>query len=469
MRSAIIDVGYNAIRAIVYENDTLGAAEIFNKKFKSDIRSLLEKEFLDTKHHIYLSIQYLLHIFKKLEVTKIKCVATAALRNPPNADDFVKYVKDKYDLDIEIISGKREAELTALGLITGIKDCSGVMADLGGGSLELVRITEGKIGQSESFDLGTKVINEKIIKNESQIVDILEEKYQSEHCDNLYLAGGALRCIGRLYIDLMNYPLKNLHNLKIPTRDFIKYLDKLEDSSYDIKPANYGKQINYNAVLICRGMISAFEPEYIIISVYGLKEGVRVSLMEKKEQKKDTVLEKVKSVCTISDKNIDFESYFQIILPLTSHSEHLENIIKLSIMILKLKNNLDNTLNSNNISEFILSSDIPFTHKERVMLALVASYNIKDKPSSELIRTSKKIITKTEHNDSKIIGLILSVAEYIDGPYFTSPSFSIDIHDSSYLEIKCDGILPRPVFERICMHLKSIAFVRKMTSNNFIN
>ena len=66
MRSAIMDIGYNAIRAVVYENDNIGAPEIFNSKFKNDILNLLTQEDFDIKHQTYLSIQYLLHIFKNI-------------------------------------------------------------------------------------------------------------------------------------------------------------------------------------------------------------------------------------------------------------------------------------------------------------------------------------------------------------------------------------------------------------------
>ena len=96
MRLGIIDIGYNAIRAVVYEDNVIGAPEIFNGKFKNDILSLLMHEELDIKHQAYLSINYILHIFKKLQVNRIRCVATAVLRGQPRADVFVEFIKKKY-------------------------------------------------------------------------------------------------------------------------------------------------------------------------------------------------------------------------------------------------------------------------------------------------------------------------------------------------------------------------------------
>ena len=94
MRLAIIDIGSNAIRAVIYERDTLGAPEIFNDKFKSDVLSLLQLDNLEVKHQTYLSLQYLTHIFKQLSVTRIKCVATAVLRGHPKAEEFKKIIKE---------------------------------------------------------------------------------------------------------------------------------------------------------------------------------------------------------------------------------------------------------------------------------------------------------------------------------------------------------------------------------------
>lgn len=464
MRSAIMDIGYNAIRAVVYENDRLGAPEIFNNKFKNDILSLLASESIDIKHQTYLTIQYLLHIFEKLEVSNIKCVATAVLRNHPRADDFIKHIKTKYNFDIDIISGMEEARLTALGLITGIRDSNGIAADLGGGSLELIEITNGEIGKLKSFELGTKIISSKNIRNENEIMDIIKNYYDNRTYDNLYLIGGALRFIGRLYIDFIQYPLKNLHNLEIPTQEFYNYLAKLQLSAKDSKSKLGRRRINSNAAFAAKAMINVFQPEKIIISTYGLKEGVRVTEMSKQERQKDIIPEKVKYTCNFDIQKTDFESYFKIVTPLLSKEKNAEEIIWLAIILLTLQHKFDKTLHPAAISEFILSSEIPFTHKMRVMLALILSYATNYKPNAELIRISKKLISKNEHNNSQIIGHFLFIAKEIDGPNFTIPSFTINIQNY-YLEIDSNEILPRPIFEKICSRLKSIAFARKMNSN----
>lgn len=459
-----MDIGYNAIRAVVYENDDIGAPEIFNSKFKSDILSLLTHKNFDIKHQTYLSIQYLLHVFKKLGVTNITCVATAVLRDHQKADSFIEFIKEKYNFEIKIISGEEEAKLTALGLITGIRHSDGIAADLGGGSLELVEVSDTKIGKLKSLELGTKVITRKNLENQNAITQIIEKEYGNYNYDNLYFIGGALRFIGRLYIDFMYYPMKNLHNLEIPADDFIFYLDKLQNPSEGTKAKLGKRKINSNALLVAKAMIEVFKPRNIIISTYGLKEGVRIESLGGKAKIQDIVLEKTKYTCNYHNIDTDFNNYISILSPLIAEDKDIDVIITLSIMMLKLKHKFDKTLHPTAISEFILASEIPFTHKTRVKLALILSYSSNFKPNQELIKISKRVIDKKEHNNCQIIGNFLCIAEEIDGPVFTTPSFSIKMQNH-FLEIASKAILPRPIFEKVCNRLKSIAYSRKMNSN----
>ena len=456
-----MDIGYNAIRAAIYENDSIGAPEIFNSKFKNDILSLLTQEDFDIKHQTYLSIQYLLHIFKQLDVTNIKCVATAVLREHPKAKDFIKFIKNKYNFDIEVISGTEEARLTALGLVAGIRHSNGIAADLGGGSLELVEVSNTEIGKLQSLKLGTKVISSKNISNQQTITEIIKNEYGEYNYDNLYLIGGALRFIGRLYIDFMNYPMKNLHNLEIPTEDFVYHLNTIKSSSERTKNKIGKRRINNNAILVAKSMIFVFKPKNIVISTYGLKEGVRLKSISNYPKEQDIVIEKVKYTCNYHNAKTDFDSYVSIIFTLISNEAEISEIMQLSIMLLKLKHKFDKTLHPTAISEFILDSEIPFTHKNRIKLALVLVYSSNFKPRQELIKISKKIISRQEYNNCQIIGNFLCIAEEIDGPVFIKPSFSIRIQNH-FLEIVSKEILPRPIFEKICNRLKSIAYSRKM-------
>ena len=463
MRLGIIDIGYNAIRAVVHESNTIGAPEIFNNKFKNDILTLLTQEELDIKHQAYLSINYILHIFTRLQVTEIKCVATAVLRDHPRSKAFIEFIKEKFNLTIEVISGEREAYLTAVGLISGISDVNGVAADLGGGSLELIEINNRLIGKLSSLALGTKIITTRKLQNLEDITRIIRDEYGNYQYENLYLIGGALRFICRFFIEFNKYPLKNLHNLSISRADFSLYLKSIKEFQRNKFKLN-SRTLNPNAIIVAQAMLEVFQPKNIIVSIFGLKEGVRYEILPEIEKNQDIVLQKVVYCCQYELGSTNFDKYYEIIEPLVEETKDLSQLLKLAIILQSLNKYFDQTLSPKAISEFILNSEIPFTHRQRLMIALILSYSSNFKPDVELIKISKKLLCKQDFKNSQILGYFIRIAKDIDGFNFTEPSFNITIKNS-YLEIITKDILPRPIFESICNKLKSIAYIRKISSD----
>lgn len=463
MRLGIIDIGYNAIRAVVHESNTIGSPEIFNNKFKNDILTLLMQEELDIKHQAYLSINYILHIFTSLQVTEIKCVATAVLRDHPRSKAFIEFIKEKFNLTIEVISGEKEAYLTAVGLISGISDVNGVAADLGGGSLELIEINNRVIGKLSSLALGTKIITTRKLQNLEDITRIIRVEYGNYQYENLYLIGGALRFICRFFIEFNKYPLKNLHNLSISKEDFSLYLKNIKEFQRNKFKLN-SRTLNPNALIVAQAMLEVFQPKNIIVSIFGLKEGVRYEMLPEIEKNQDIVLQKVIYCCKYQLGTTNFDKYYEIIEPLIEESKDLNQVLKLAIILQSLNKYFDQTLSPKAISEFILNSEIPFTHRHRLMIALILSYSSNFKPDIELIKISKKLLCKQDFKNSQILGYFIRIAKDIDGFNFTEPSFNITIKNN-YLEIVTKGILPRPIFENICNKLKSIAYIRKISSD----
>lgn len=460
--TAIIDIGYNAIRAVVYGDKHPGAPEIFSDKFKSDLASLLESEDLDIKHHSYLTIEYLLHIFKNLGVTKINCVATAILREHPKAQSFVKYIKKKYNFDIKILTGQEEARLTALGLIHGI-ECQGLAADLGGGSLELVEIDDANISRFTSLKLGTKLITEQNLDDLDKITAIIEDQYGKEsQYENLYLIGGSMRFIGRLYIDHINHPIKNLHHLEIDVNSFEKYLDSMLESLHNPKYRQGQRRINSSAILVAKAMINIFNPKKVVISTYGLKEGVRFESLNLPY--KNVLESKVAYACEYDLNKTDFQAYHDVLSILTRDAD-LMDILRLAIMFNSLKGWVDRTLPPRALVEYILAAEIPIPQNYRLMIAIIINVSSDFRIDSHLTNISKQILSKEEYVNSQIIGHFLSIAESIDGPNFVKPSFGIKLINR-YYELEYEHILPRPIFEKIRFRLKSAAHIIRNKAKN---
>ncbi|MES2215075.1 MAG: Ppx/GppA family phosphatase [Pseudomonadota bacterium] len=464
LRHAIIDIGSNAIRAVVYDDQTLGAPEIYNDKFRSDILSLLALDNIDIKHSVYLTLRYFANIFQQLGVVRIDCVATAILRHHPKGPEFAAIVLEKYNINIDIISGEREAYLTSAGLISGVTDAQGMAADLGGGSLELAEIHGRQVETLHSLPLGTKMISADATVD--SLLDQISESLNPKHiCKNLYLIGGAFRFIGRYYMDFVRYPLKTLHNLEISHDDFWIYLEKL-DSIAKINPLYQTKRIDHRAIMVAQALLRVIKPQKIVISNYGLKEGVRFVSLSEAEQSKDIILERCKKLADFDEASCKVEKYHQLIMSLLVDADTIvEKVIDLAVILASFSKNIDRTLKANFIAEFILSSDMPFSHRQRIMLSLAVSYAFSSKSDLYIHKLARKMIGKKDYHSSQIIGSIIRIAREVDGPEFKQPSFNLKLHDR-YIEITTSEILPKTIFDAVCDRLKDIAYARKIARYN---
>lgn len=278
----------------------------------------------------------------------------------PKAEEFKAIIEKKFNIEVEIISGEREAYLTAAGLISGISDASGIVADLGGGSLELAKIADKKVGKLKSLPLGTRIIANNNFDNLGLITELIEKEFGLEHYPNLYLIGGALRLMSRIYMESINYPLKNLHNFEISRVEFELYLEKL--SQIDKLKLSYYEQkaINYNAVLVIKAMIKVFSPEKIIISNYGLKEGVRFDSLPDNEKEKDIIYERVKRLVKF-DRNIcKIDQYIEAVEYLLINPDTTTLItVELAIMLAQYNKNIDKTLRANFVSDLFYLQIFP--------------------------------------------------------------------------------------------------------------
>src|SRR3546814_5301685 len=86
-------------------------------------------------------------------VQNLQWVATAAVRDATNGGDFIAAAAEA-GLDIRLLSGEEEAEAAGHGVLSAIPDAHGIAVDLGGGSLELAEVSDGRVGRCASFPLG---------------------------------------------------------------------------------------------------------------------------------------------------------------------------------------------------------------------------------------------------------------------------------------------------------------------------
>jgi len=156
-KEAIIDLGSNSIRMLIYDNILNSQIPVFNEKAVCQLGKNLDRTGkLDPK-----GVEFALTVLKRfkqilsnLKVKKYKAIGTAALREATDAKEFITKAQKIIKKKIIVLSGNKEAENSALGVVIGFQKVNGVVADLGGGSLELARVEKNIIHEKISLPLG---------------------------------------------------------------------------------------------------------------------------------------------------------------------------------------------------------------------------------------------------------------------------------------------------------------------------
>src|SRR6187431_1908045 len=142
-QAAVIDVGSNSVRLVIYRVDGRALWTIYNEKVVAGLGKDLTASRRLSPDGIEAAIGALRRFRAVLDgwrAEEVTACATAAVREAADGKAFLKRVKDETGLEVRVLSGEEEARYAALGVICGQPDAQGVVGDLGGSSLELVRL-----------------------------------------------------------------------------------------------------------------------------------------------------------------------------------------------------------------------------------------------------------------------------------------------------------------------------------------
>ena len=146
---AVVDIGSNSVRLVVYEGLTRSPTPIFNEKVLCGLGREVQSTGLlasDAVAKALPALQRFRGLCDRIEVPQVYAIATAACRDAKNGKEFIGKAERICGTKIEVISGKREAELAALGVVSGFHRPDGIVGDLGGGSLELTDVHGHRLG-----------------------------------------------------------------------------------------------------------------------------------------------------------------------------------------------------------------------------------------------------------------------------------------------------------------------------------
>jgi exopolyphosphatase/guanosine-5'-triphosphate,3'-diphosphate pyrophosphatase len=234
-----------------------------------------------------------------MKVGRVHAIATAACRDASNGADFIARAEHICGVRIEILSGPREARLSALGVISGVHRPDGTVGDLGGGSLELVDVHGNRVRGGVTLPLGSLALQdlshkslkraERIVKTEiSEVAQIRAGRGRA-----FYAVGGTWRALARIHIIQSEYPLRVMHGYSIPAQDALDFARRLRrlvaaNMLADIEVvADARRPLLAYAALVLEYIIRVAKPKTIVFSTFGVREGLLYEMLPDAERAKD--------------------------------------------------------------------------------------------------------------------------------------------------------------------------------------
>ncbi len=302
---AVIDIGSNSVRLVVYEGLTRSPTALFNEKALCGLGREVQSTGLlavDAVEQALSALKRYRALCDSIGVKKVFAIATAACRDAKNGRGFIALAERTLRIDIDVLSGAREAELTALGVISGVHHADGVVGDLGGGSLELVDIRGTRAGRGITRPLGglalADISAKSLKKAEKFVKKTLGELPLLRGCEDrsFYAVGGTWRALARLHMWQTGYPLHVMHGYALAADEALEFARLVHRvnvetlSNIEVVASARRPLLGY-AALVLEYVLRIGKPRQVMFSALGVREGLLYSLLKEKEKEKDALIE----------------------------------------------------------------------------------------------------------------------------------------------------------------------------------
>ncbi|MDR3461773.1 MAG: Ppx/GppA family phosphatase [Beijerinckiaceae bacterium] len=318
---AIVDIGSNSVRLVAYDGLDRAPLPMFNEKALCALGNGVVTTGKLSKPGIEKAL-VALRRFKVmadiLGVAQVYVIATAAARDATNGPDFLAAARDALGgRDVTLLSGPREAELSALGVISGVYKPDGIVGDLGGGSLELIDVRNGQVGAGVTLPLGGLALMDASGRSPKAAAKIARDAFA--RCEMLsalngrtfYAVGGTWRALAKLHMLQSKYPVRVMHGYTLTARQCADLVDLVARSEPGVLPSieavNSARRplLAYGAIVLDE-LLRRARPKEIVISTFGVREGLLYEALDAEKKKQDPLLVAATKLNRLLSRSADF-------------------------------------------------------------------------------------------------------------------------------------------------------------------
>ncbi|THD62910.1 Ppx/GppA phosphatase family protein [Phenylobacterium sp.] len=303
-QAAVIDVGSNSVRLVIYRLDGRAIWTVYNEKALAGLGRDLPSTGRLSPEGVEIALTAIRRFRAVLDgwrAEDVTAAATAAVREAADGPAFLKRVREETGLVVRTLTGDEEARYAALGVIAGQPDAEGVVGDLGGSSLELVKL--GGLGGADDgatlplgpFALGAPrpLDAERTRRLVDAAIAPHVERFSTKH---FHAVGGAWRNLALFQMELIDYPLHVAHQYEMSRADALsvsRLIGRQSRASLERMQGLSKKRIEtlpYSAVVL-EALIERLGFERITISAFGVREGMLLDAMAPEVRERDPLIE----------------------------------------------------------------------------------------------------------------------------------------------------------------------------------
>jgi exopolyphosphatase/guanosine-5'-triphosphate,3'-diphosphate pyrophosphatase len=235
--------------------------------------------------------------FPKVDQTIV--TATSALRDANNRDEFIAKVKEETGFEIRLLSGREEAECTAAGALSVLKNMEDeeiLILDIGGGSTELAQLKVAKVVDGHSFDMGSVRFTERFLSGNppsSEEIETCRNKITEFYKSREFKVGEEVKAVGvagtvttlaAMALDITNYEPEKLNGYSLTLDSVRHYIDMFSKNTHEEMLAQNpvflkGREdVFMGGMLILEGFMKQYHFDELLVSTGGIRHGAIITL-----------------------------------------------------------------------------------------------------------------------------------------------------------------------------------------------
>ncbi|MCI4662788.1 MAG: Ppx/GppA family phosphatase [Neomegalonema sp.] len=299
-RNAVLDIGSNSVRLVVFDSALRSPAVFYNEKVLCGLgRELQATGRLSStgREKAMEALNRFAALREVLDLESFEAVGTAAVRDAADGEEFVEQVRRETGIEITIATGADEARLAAQGVLLGDPWANGIVADIGGASMELVAVADGTVGEGVTIPVGPL----RLEAVEGDLVPEIDRLIAESTNDtlakgqHLYLVGGSWRALIKAHMEENNYALRVLHGFSVSGKEALrmaKWGAGLDEKAVSEKSgaSDMRASVTPLGALVLSRLIKALEPTDVTLSAFGLREGILWERLPEERRQQDPLI-----------------------------------------------------------------------------------------------------------------------------------------------------------------------------------